>query len=251
MVTKSALMSERATIPALQNSLRAIIVENLGKVRNFDPFKHFEGVQTKEDFARMLESDPAFAPFFLSTPKYIAARIGGNLITSLHRKLGDLYQALFLRLLEEQLQLPRSSLALTLEIEINGRKRRRSTDGMIPHAALQPADRERLIALLDLTKVGTAFEVRSCYQIGDSKRIQADYDMALALKAREIEPVMLIFCTTSLKSPVLRLGESWQLHEGHAAFEFVKKLTDFDLGAFLQQEQALIRPIMQSIFDLM
>jgi len=31
----------------------------------------------------------------------------------------------------------------------------------------------------------------------------------------------------------------------------VKKLTDFDLGAFLQQEQVLIRPIMQSIFDLM
>jgi hypothetical protein len=244
-------MSERATIPALQNSLRAIITENLEKVLSFDPFKHLEGVQTKEDFARTLESDPAFSPFFLATPKYIAARIGGNLVTNLHRKLGDLYQALFLRLLEEQLQLPKSSLAFTLEIEIDGRKRRRSTDGMIPHAALQSADRERLTALLDLAKVGTAFEVRSCYQIGDSKRIQADRDMALALKALEIEPIMLIFCTTSLKSPVLRLGEFWRLYEGHAAFEFVKTLTDFDLGAFLQQERALIQPIMQRIFDLM
>ena len=244
-------MSERATIPALQNSLRAIITENLEKVLSFDPFKHLEGVQTKEDFARMLESDPAFAPFFLATPKYIAARIGGNLITSLHRKLGDLYQALFLCLLEEQLQLPKSSLAFTLEIEIDGRKRRRSTDGMIPHAALQSADRERLTALLDLAKVGTAFEVRSCYQIGDSKRIQADRDIALALKALEIEPIMLIFCTTSLKSPVAHTGEFWRLYEGHATFEFVKRLTDFDLGAFLQQERALIQPIMQRIFDSM
>ena len=244
-------MSERATIPALQNGLRAIITENLEKVLSFDPFKHLEGVQTKEDFARMLESDPAFAPFFLATPKYIAARIGGNLITSLHRKLGDLYQALFLCLLEKRFQIPKGDLCFTLEIEIAGKKQKRSVDGMLPHAMLQQTDRERLTALLDLTKVGTAFEVRSCYQIGDSKRIKADRDIALALKALEIEPIMLIFCTTSLKSPVAHTGEFWRLYEGHATFEFVKRLTDFDLGAFLRQEQALIQPIMQRIFDSM
>lgn len=244
-------MSERATVPTLQDSLRAIIVKNLEKVLDFDPFKHIEGVRTKEDFARMLENDPAFAPFLLATPRYVAARIGGNLVTSLHRKLGDLYQELFLHLLEKRFQIPQSNLRFTLEIEIDGKKQKRSTDGMIAHAALQQADRERLSALLDFTKVGTAFEVRSCYQIGDSKRIQADRDIAMALKAREIEPVMLIFCATSLKSPVTRLGEFWQLYEGHATFEFVRALTQFDLRAFLQQEQALIQPIMQRVFDLM
>jgi hypothetical protein len=152
-------------------------------------------------------------------------------------------------LLEKCLQIP--DLQFTLEIEIDGKKQKRSTDGVVYHTALQQADRERLNTLLDLTKVGTAFEVRSCYQIGDSKRIQADRDIALALKAREIAPIMLIFCATSLKSPVARLREFWRLHEGYAAFEFVKALTDFDLGAFLRQERALIQPIVQRIFDLM
>jgi hypothetical protein len=62
-------MTEGSTVPALQDSLRAIIVNNLKKVLNFNPFRHFEGVQTREDFARILENAPAFAPFFLATPK--------------------------------------------------------------------------------------------------------------------------------------------------------------------------------------
>ncbi|PJF31841.1 MAG: hypothetical protein CUN51_02550 [Candidatus Thermofonsia Clade 1 bacterium] len=115
---------------------------------------------------------------------------------------------------------------------------------------LSEAERERLVTLLNFNRFGTAFEVRSCYQIGDSKRIQADRDMALALKAKDIEPVMLIFCKTSLRAPVIRLRNYWQLYEGQAAFDFVRTLTGIDLQAFLQQERSTIQPIMQRIFDL-
>ena len=65
--------------------------------------------------------------------------------------------------------------------------------------------------------VGMAFEVRSCYQIGDSKRIQADRDLALSLKRDQIEPIMLIFCVISLSSPVRRLSNYWTIYEGKHA----------------------------------
>jgi len=234
----------------IRESLRAIVVRNLERVLAFDPFKHFEDVETREAFASLLESDPAFAPFSLANAKYIAARLGGNLITSLHRKLGDLYQEIFLQLLRVHFQLPEENLTFSIEIEIDGNKQKRSTDGMIPHALLSEAERERLVTLLNFNRVGTAFEVRSCYQIGDSKRIQADRDMALALRAKDIEPVMLIFCKTSLRAPVVRLRNYWQLYEGQAAFDFVRALTIVDLQAFLQQERSTIQPIMQRIFDL-
>jgi hypothetical protein len=52
--------------------------------------ERFENVTDKESFLELIGSDPAFAPFFLNNPKHITARIGGNLITSLHCKLGDM-----------------------------------------------------------------------------------------------------------------------------------------------------------------
>lgn len=244
-------MLSEEKIQAIQAALRAIIKRNLEKVLAFNPFSRFERVVTKDQFAAMLGSDPAFSPFLLNDPKYVTARIGGNLITSLHRKIGDLYQEIFAYLLSACLQATNADLAFALEIEVDGKWQKRSTDGLLRHVALPDRERVRLAALLDLDKVGTAFEVRSCYQIGDSKRIQADRDMALALQMQHMTPIMLIFCASSLISPVARLRTFWTIYEGQAAFVFTKTLTGFDLSAFLGQEQALIHPIMQRIFELM
>ena len=236
----------------IDTKLRAVIEENLSVILNYDPYKKFKGIKTTADFSELLRNDPAFAPFFLYQPKYITARIGGNLITSLHRKLGDLYEELFKVLLKEKLNVPESDLEYAVEIRINGETQQRSTDGLIRFGDYSGANQTRLSQLAKIEGVvGMAFEVRSCYQIGDSKRIQADRDLAVSLKRNQIEPIMLIFCVTSLSSPVRRLSNYWNIYEGENAFDFVYELTQFDLYEFLRQEGETIKNLMDSIFEMM
>lgn len=96
---------------------------------------------------------------------------------------------------------------------------------------------------------GIGFEIRSCYQIGDSKRIQADYDMSLALKSYQILPVMLVFCNTSLRSPLARLSKSWELYEGINSFNLVQLITGFDLYSFLQRSSDSLKQEIDNIFS--
>jgi len=62
---------------------------------------------------------------------------------------------------------------------------------------------------------------------------------------------MLIFCSTSLKSPVVRLRGSWNLFEGQATFDFLKALTQFDLFSFMQKHKdRLSAPIAAALAKL-
>lgn len=162
--------------------------------------------------------------------------MGGNLVTSLHRKLGDMYEAIFQYLLKERFCLTDDELRFSVDVKIGERIQKRSTDGLIP------AKRYGNITLPSSLKnwqssAGIGFEVKSCYQIGDSKKIQADWDMALALSEKNLIPVMLIFCNTSLVSPVIRLAKSWNLFEGEDTFRFVHELTGFDLYGFFRNHR--------------
>ena len=236
----------------LKLKLRSIIQDNLSIVLQYDPFNRFSGVTTKTHFLNLIKNDPAFAPFFLHNEKYATARIGGNLITSLHRKLGDMYENIFKTLLQEKLNVPEVDLSYSVKLNIDGKMQERSTDGLIYLNKLTESSHLHLSSLFAIeNQRGIAFEVRSCYQIGDSKRIQADRDMSLALKEENIMPVMLIFCATSLTSPVERLSKYWKLYQGKDSFELVKNLTGFDLYAYLTEEADVIEPLMKKIFDMM
>ncbi len=231
--------------PPNNEMLLKLIQEHLKKVVGFDPFKKFPNVSDRASFAEMVSTDPAFAPFGLNDDRYIIARLGGNLVTSLHRKIGDLYEALFQYLLRCRFGLDDESLKFSVEVAIGDRAQTRSTDGVVPLSELEKLDLPLLKPSWRETN-GLAFELRSCYQIGDSKRIQADWDMALALKQINLTPVMLVFCNTSLRSPVLRLSESWQLLEGDNAFSFIQDLTGFDLAGFLQENQPSLTELVQN-----
>lgn len=235
----------------MKEKLLKIVKKNLLKILEFDPFKNFKGVSSSEDFLSVIENDPAFAPFALNREKYVAARFGGNLITSLHRKIGDLYEELIIALLSEKFGFDKSYLKYSLKIQIGDIQQRRTTDGRILLPDLQDKKLQNLVknCLSDEKYQGLAFEVRSCYQIGDSKRIQADIHMASALKVIEVEPIMLIFCENSLKSPVKRLSAIWTLYEGHEAFDFVEKLTEFDLFGFLMESRDEFDVIIDKIFE--
>ncbi|MCL1463608.1 type I restriction endonuclease [Argonema galeatum] len=232
------------------NELLRLAEHHLSRVLEYDPYLNFPGIHDRSAFGALISSDPAFAPFGLDDDRYIIARIGGNLVTSLHRKIGDMYQAIFLYLLACRFNLTIASMKLNVTVKIGERDQIRSTDGMVPISCITNANLPLLKSDWKSTN-GLAFEVRSCYQIGDSKRIQADWDMALALQAKNFTPVMLVFCNTSLRSPLIRLNNSWNLFTGDDAFTFIYNLTQFDLKAFLLVNQTTLTNLVhQSLAKL-
>jgi hypothetical protein len=225
-----------------------LLEKHLNKVLEYDPYQNFPGVKGRADFCAILAKDPAFAHFGLNDDRYVIARIGGNLVTSLHRKLGDFYEEVFKYLLKTRFGLPDADLDYSVDVQIGSRKQKRSTDGIVRVQYLRAADL-RLGPVKWKGTNGLAFEVRSCYQIGDSKRIQADYDMALALKANGLTPIMLVFCNTSLRSPITRLSKSWMLFQGMESFDFVHSLTGFDLWSFLEKHSAFCKAKINQILS--
>ncbi len=246
------LLFFRPIIMAIEDSVRKIIVHSLSKISEFDGYKKFDGVVNPEHFKEMMKKDPAFSPFSLDRDKYVIARIGGNLITSIHRKLGDLYEEIIIELLHEKYKFEKSYLKYSLDIVIDGKEQERTTDGRIILSDVQDIQsREKVEQLIIGDYEGLALEVRSCYQIGDSKRIQADEHMATALKQLNVEPKLVIMCNTSLVSPVKRLKKHWTVYQGKESFDFIHQLTDFNLYDFLMDNQNLIVPLMDDVFEML
>jgi hypothetical protein len=236
----------------IEEKLKIIISHSLKKISEFDGYEKFKGVSNSQDFKNLMQSDPAFAPFCLDRNKYVVARIGGNLITSIHRKIGDLYEDILLELLKDKYGFSKEYLKFSLDIVIDGKEQKRTTDGRLLLSDIENSVLKNKVNNLILDGYdGLAMEVRSCYQIGDSKRIQADDHMATALKAINIEPKLIILCNTSLKSPVKRLSKNWTVYEGIDSFEYIKNLTDFDLYQFLMDNKILIEPLMDDVFDML
>lgn len=227
-----------------ETELLNLAIANIRKVLEFNPYKSYPNVNSREEFRELIARDSAFGVLGLDDERYIIARVGGNLITSLHRKLGDMYQAMFTYLLKETFQLNEDDLHFSLEVRIGDRTQVRSTDGLIPKKQFN----QRLPKNWQ-TYQGIGFEVRSCYQIGDSKRIQADYDMSLILKSYNILPIMLIFCDTSLRSPVTRLAKSWELYEGMSSFDLVQAITGFSLYSFLQKNSLILKEEINQVLS--
>lgn len=234
---------------SIEQDLRKIIEFHISKVSDFDPFSKFPGVDSTSAFISMIREDPAFAPFNIAQEKYAVARIGGNLVTSLHRKIGDLYEDITQEILSRKLGISRESLVYSLELKIGEKIQRRSTDGRILLEEIKEHDtKKRIGSMIPQGMTGLALEIRSCYQIGDSKRIQADRDMALALKEISLHPVMIVYCSTSLRSPIIRLKQYWNLKEGIDAFEYIKEISTFDLLSFLKENSSFIKEKMEEIF---
>ena len=218
-----------------ETRLLELAITNIRKVLEFNPYKSYPGINNRDEFKQLIARDPAFGTLGLDDERYIIARVGGNLITSLHRKLGDMYETLFGYLLKESFDLTEDDLHFSVAVQIGDRIQVRSTDGLIKKDNFNQRIPQ---AWMDYQGIG--FEVRSCYQMGDSKRIQADYDMSLALKSYQILPVMLVFCNTSLRSPLVRLSKSWELYQGMSSFNLIESITGFNLYNFLENNSQIL-----------
>lgn len=108
-----------------------LAITNIRKVLDFSPYKSYIGIKNREQFQQLIARDPAVGVLGLDDERYIIARVGGNLVTSLHRKLGDMYEALFSYLLKESFGLNESDLHFSVQFQIGDRIQVRSTDGLI------------------------------------------------------------------------------------------------------------------------
>ena len=238
--------------------LLAIIKRNLAVAGRYRRQKD----TTKEGEA--LKQDPVFSLFGLTGQEYILAKARGAQVVSLHRKLGDLYQELVSFLFQSALQLSAEEIKFELVRGRSSGAGKRSLDAKIPFDGLNAEVAARLKALSakvvaanpkkypNMPARGLGFEVRFCYQIGDSKRINADIENADASLAMGYLPVMLIFCSISLHDPIdrFRSRSKWFVLEGMPSYDFLRELTSFDLFGFLQDRSDLIRTWIGQAFGM-
>jgi len=222
----------------------------------------YAGTLHVPEVADKFEADPLFSIFGLYGERYLTARFGGGLITSIHRKLGDLVEDSVQQVVISTLGLDPARATYAAKVESGDETVVRTADCFIDFEQIQDrAARERVVDVardmrdsLGETKftddpVGIGFEIRGCYQSADSKRAQADDAMARHLASRSIVPLMLVFCGLSNESIMRRYRRSWHLREGDDAFMTVEALTTFPLAEFWQENQEWIQAEIGEAFD--
>jgi len=229
----------------LETELEQRVRHHIGQVAAYAGTLHVPEV------AARFERDPLFSIFGLYGPAYLTARFGGGLITSIHRKLGDLVEDSVQRVVVAQLGLDPARATYAAQLESGNELVTRTADCFIDIEAIPNGEAKSKV--LEIAEVmrdslpdstifageprGIGFEIRGCYQSADSKRAQADDAMARHLSERAIVPLMLVFCDLSNESIMRRYRQIWHLREGAGAFDAVARLTGFDLRGFWQSQQ--------------
>ena len=196
----------------LEERLYGLIMGHLAKLADYVPGPIKKAGGTKVDLLKAYSKDPLFRIFGLDSPEYVAATLGGGTVTSIHRKLGDIYEDCVRAVFQHTLGLTPKQLTYAAKIMSGTTVENRAADVYIRFDDVASAKRRKAIrdacdselrVLADDPKIeliGVGMEVRHCYQTGDSKRAQADEAMARHLLVAGILPLMPLFCNQS--SPV-------------------------------------------------
>lgn len=241
----------------LENILVNIISNELSRVLDY------ERLETALVELEAYRRDPVFSLFLLDSKDIVLARARGAFIMSITRKLGDLYENCMKEIVKYSLGLTNEQIRYSAHIA----GEERSLECKISLRDLRPRHLQQNVRkIIEATASseagkyhgktdfsGLGFEIRYCYQIGDSKRIQADIHMANSLFENNLLPVMLIFCSTSLQSPVRRFRNRsyWSVKEGLESYRFIHDLTGFDFFSFLKSNagaRSVIESIMKKIY---
>ncbi len=237
----------------LEERIEQIAVESLQKATEYAGFKKV----TNQVAA--FQDDPVWSHFGMGNEAFLKLRYIGNYYTAIFRKMGDMYEGFVRAVLGETLGLTEAQLSLAFELVIEGKKQTRTLDAQIDPALLpRRKDAANLSSVLSAVELGyhgekVGFEVRCCYQIGDSKRIQADEQAAVYLRQHGYLPALMIFCTTSLPSPVNRLRKTWLTTEGMASYDLLRRISGFDLyGTLVRLRPKLLEEMarVMSVFQL-
>lgn len=231
----------------LDERLHAIVLEHLAKLGEYvpGPVKNAGG---KQKLIERLANDPLYSMFGMDSPEYAAAALAGGTITSIHRKLGDIYEGCIKTVFMSQLGLNADQVTYSATIMSGEKEETRTADVYLKFEQLPDGLRQTVESYADkelkaLTKspqinmIGVGMEVRHCYQTGDSKRTQADEAMARHLMLSGILPIMPLFCNQSNPGIVKRYRSVWVIKEGRDSYNMVKEFSGYDFYDFMRRNR--------------
>ncbi len=245
----------------LEQALYDLTMEHLAKLAEYVPGQ-IKKKGTRDALLRAYQQDPVFSIFGLDSIEYLCATLAGGTVTSIHRKIGDIYEACIKTIFMHVFKQSADNVTYGAVIRSGDEQENRSADAYLQFDRLDSASRKRVstycqtvVATLtdnpQIKLVGVGLEVRHCYQTGDSKRTQADEAMARHLLLSGILPVMPLFCNQSNPDIVNRYKSVWIVKQGHEAYDLVKTFTGFDFYDFLQRNREDFRlPVIELLRSL-
>lgn len=227
----------------LEQSLYALTLEHLAKLAQYVPGP-VRSRGTRDLLLASHQQDPVYSIFGLDSIEYLAATLAGGTITSIHRKIGDIYEASVKVIFMQSFGLSPADVTYRATIQSGDGLEERSADAYLQFVRLERKTRSRvekfcraelakLTASPNINLVGVGMEVRHCYKTGDSKRTQADEAMARHLLVSGILPVMPLFCNQSNPGILNRYRSVWVVKEGLEAYDTIKTISGFDYFDFL------------------
>lgn len=245
----------------LEQALHALTMEHLAKLAQYIPGP-VKKKGTREKLLVAYREDPVFSIFGLDSDEYLGATLAGGTVTSIHRKIGDIYEACVKTIFMQALNQAPTDVTYSTIIRSGDEEETRSADAYLQFDRLDAAACQRVssycqaeVAKLtsnpNINLVGVGMEVRHCYQTGDSKRTQADEAMARHLLLSGILPVMPLFCNQTNPGIVARYKSVWVIKQGFEAYDVVKTFSGFDFYDFLKRNREDFRkPVIELLRSL-
>jgi phage host-nuclease inhibitor protein Gam len=245
----------------IDESLFAIAQEHLAKLADYVPGP-VRKKGTRPKLLRAYKTDPVFSIFGLDSSEYLAATLAGGTVTSIHRKIGDIYEACVRSIFMQTLNLSATDVTYAAIIRSGNEEEQRSADAYLQFDKLREPMKTRVadyctgeVAKLtqnpNINLVGVAMEVRHCYQTGDSKRTQADEAMARHLLLSGVLPIMPLFCNQSNPGIVSRYRSVWVIKEGMEAYDMIREMSGYDFFDFLKRNRRELRkPVIELLRNL-
>jgi len=247
------------TASKLEARLHDLVMGHLARLSEYVPGPVKKAGGLKNALLKRYREDPVYSIFGLDSPEYLAATLGGGTATSIHRKIGDIYEAVVGEVTMARLGLSKEQITYAGSIRSGDVAETRTADVSIVLDNLGRRDRERIAffcqeELRKLTStpkvqlVGLAMEVRHSYATGDSKRTQADEAMARHLLVSGILPVMPLFSNQSNPGIVQRYRSVWVVKEGLESYDMIEALCKFRLYDFMvRNRRDFRRPVIEML----
>jgi hypothetical protein len=253
-------------VPSIQDPLDKVLyditMEHLTNVGDYIPGPIKKAGGSRADLLAIYHNDPLFSIFGLDSPEYIAASVSGGTITSIHKKIGLIYEGCVKTIFMDRLGQSAEDITYRATIQVDNKQETRTADACLRFDRLAAKDRKRIepycqreLSLLSsspqLNLIGVGMEVRHCYQTGDSKRTQADEAMARSMLVSGILPVMPLFCDQSNPPIMRRYGAIWVIKQGIESYSMVKEFARYDFYDLLKRNRDDFRkPIIELLRSL-
>lgn len=127
----------------LEQSLYALTMEHLAKLAAYTPGP-VKKKGTRDQLLAAYQQDPVFSIFGLDSVEYLAATLAGGTVTSIHRKIGDIYEACVKTIFMQALNLSPTDVTYSTIIRSGDTEENRSADAYLQFDQLDDVTRQRV-----------------------------------------------------------------------------------------------------------